>query len=191
MSPFASAFDPKPLRRKAAVAAIGILTFATIAARAQAETGVPANSASGQSRHICQAVIGVQPTDYHFADCVASLNASMQDAVRAEAAVRAQSDCFRQGLKPRSVDLSLCLLKADDATSGAIADRAPIESGMTASRTDYTEAAGSYISASFDVVLHREREACARLGIDPNSGAFVGCVSGLQDQLQRPDFTSN
>jgi hypothetical protein len=184
-------FDPRPLQRKAAAAAIGALAFATIAARAQAEPVVLVNSASSQSRHICQAVIGVQPSDYHFAGCVASLNAALQDTVHDEAVARAQSDCFKQGLKPRSADLSLCLLRADDAAPGAGTDGSSNELEMAASGVAYPGVVGSYTSASFDAVLHREREACARLGIDPNSGAFVGCVSSLQGQLQSIDFPSN
>lgn len=184
-------FDPESLRRKAAVALVGALAFAALAARAQAESVVTVNSASSQSRHICQAVIGVQSTDYRFAGCVASLNTSLQDSDRDEAVARAQSDCFKQGLKPRSADLSLCLLKAEDVKSGIGADGLPDESGTAPSEMEYRTVVGSYTSASFDVVLHREREACARLGIDPNSGAFVGCVSSLQDQLQRIDFPSS
>ena len=198
MLPFACAFrarfapagfDVKSLRRKSTVTAIAVLAFAAIAAHAQAASGAPINSASNQSRQICQAVIGVRPTDTHFEGCVASLNASLQDVARDEAISRAQSDCFRQGLKPRSADLSLCLLKADDANTGADTDVAPHEPDAGGMKDP--EAVGSYTAASFDVVFHREREACARLGIDPNSGAFAGCVSSLQDQLQRLDFSSN
>jgi hypothetical protein len=196
MLQFVSAFRARsrlvrfdPLQRKATGAMIGAVAFAAIAAHAQA--GAPVNSTPSQSGYICEAVIGVEPKDTHFAGCVASLNASLQDNDRDEAVARAQSDCFRQGLKPRSADLSLCLLKADDTTSGAGADRLPNESGMAASGMEHPEIAGSYTRASFDAVLHREREACARLGIDPNSGAFVSCVSSLQDQLQRLEFFSN
>jgi hypothetical protein len=183
--------DPKPLHRKATVVVIGAIAFASIAGGAQAQSGAPINSVSNQSGQICQAVIGVQPTDYHFAGCVASLDGSLQSARHDDAVARAQSDCFKQGLKPHSADLSLCLLKADDAKFGTDPNRSPDELGMAANGMEYPEAVGSYTSASFDVVFHREQEACARLGIDPDSGAFAGCVSSLQDQLQKIDFPSS
>ncbi len=200
MLPFAVAFRArseltriglKPLQSKASAAVIGAIALATVAAHAQAGPGAATDSASNRPRHICQAVIGVLPSDDHFAGCVASLNASLQSSRRDDAVARAQSDCFRQGLKPHSADLSLCLLKADDAKSGSVADVSVEESGTAAGGIDEPEAIGSYTSASFDAVLHREREGCARLGIDPDSGAFVGCVSSLQDQLQRIDFPSS
>jgi hypothetical protein len=181
--------DPKPRRHKPAAGFIGAFLFSTVAAHAQAAS--PVSPPSIQSRNICDAVIGVRPSDYRFAWCVASLNESLQSAADDEAVARAQSDCFRQGLKPRTADLSLCLLKADDAKSGAdAADGAPQGSTRIADGSEYPHVAGSYLPASFDEVLHREREACARLGIAPDSGAFVSCVSSLQEQLQRTNFSN-
>jgi hypothetical protein len=183
--------NSKPLHRQATVAMIGALAFTTIAAHAQAESGTPISLAPNQSRQICQTVIGVQPTDFHFAGCVASLKDSFQSARHEDATARAQSDCFRRGLKPHSADLSLCLLKAEDAKAGPDADGPSDASGTVISGMGYTEGVGPYRSASFDVVLHREQQACARLGIDPDSGDFTSCVSGLQDQLQKIDIPSN
>src|ERR1700722_448238 len=152
---------PKPLHRKATVVVIGAIAFASIAGGAQAQSGAPINSVSNQSGQICQAVIGVQPTDYHFAGCVASLDGSLQSARHDDAVARAQSDCFKQGLKPHSAGLSLCLLKADDAKFDADAEGLTAESGTAIGEVENPTAVGPYTSASFDVVFHREQRACA------------------------------
>jgi hypothetical protein len=183
--------DSRSLHRNVTIALIGALAFTGLTTYAQAKSDAAINPVSSQSGQICQAIIGVQPTDYHFAGCVASLNGSLQSSRHDDAVARAQSDCFKQGLKPHSADLSLCLLKADDTNSSTDMDRSSDESGIAASGLSYPEAVGSYTSVSFDAVFHREKEACARLGIDPDSGAFVGCVSSLQDQLQKLDSPSS
>jgi hypothetical protein len=53
------------------------------------------------------------------------------------------------------------------------------------------DSSGSNFPASFDAVLRKEQQACARVGLDPAFAAFESCVADLQDALQRIDLPEN
>ncbi len=171
-------------RTQAAAALIGAITVAGMIAPAQAsgKTG-----AEQLVRQACQSVIRVQPGESQFDGCVSSLADSLESANRGRAVAQARDVCFAQGLKPRSADLSLCLLTAADAKPGPDAIELPDTASMMTGAADDPQSSKSYFVVSSDTKIHREREACARLGFDPAFAAFANCVANLQSSLQGSD----
>jgi hypothetical protein len=177
-------FFTQMVRAPAAVL-IGAITVASIAAPAQAsgKTG-----AELLVRQACQSVIRVQPGESYFEGCVSSLADSLESASRARAVAQARDVCFALGLKPRSADLSLCLLKAADTKPGPDAEL-PDTASMAIGVADDPQSSKSYFAVSSDTKIHREQEACARLGFDPAYAAFANCVANLQSTLQGIDMS--
>ncbi len=187
-----SASDLVPSRKTAAI--MGVLILASFVARADAAPKVhdtPASNQLAQAQEVCEVVVRVQPDDEHFDGCVSSLKGSLESASRERAVVHARSKCFAEGLKPDSSDLAVCLLQAADATPSSDMINTPVQMSRLIDTTEGPTSAGSDFSASFDTVLQREQQACARLGFDPAFGAFANCVADLQGTLQRTDFSAN
>ncbi|HWY15685.1 MAG TPA: hypothetical protein VNX86_11165 [Rhizomicrobium sp.] len=173
---------------------MGVLVLAGFVARADAapnDHDFPASDQLAQAQEICEIVVRVQPDDEHFEGCVSSLKGSLESVSREHAVVHARNKCFAQGLKPGSSDLAVCLLQAADATPSSDMMNAPIQVSQLIDTGEVPTSARSDFSASFDAVLQREQQACARLGLDPAFGAFANCVADLQDTLQRTDFPAN
>jgi hypothetical protein len=173
-------------RTVAAAALIGAATIASTIAPAEASGKT---SPEQFARQICQSVIRVRPGVGQFDGCVSSLTDSAQSISRGRAVAQARDVCFAQGLKRGSADLSLCLLKAADTRPGPDAIELPDPASVVAVMTDDTQSSKSYFAVSSDTKIHREQEACARLGFDPAYAAFANCVANLQSTLQGIDMS--
>jgi hypothetical protein len=184
-----NASNRAPLRKTAAI--MGVLVLASIAARADAAPDNMPSDQLAQAQETCETVILVQPGDEHFRGCVSSLMGSLENASREHAVVRARNNCFAQGLKPRSSDLSLCLLQAADSVSRSDVTDQPHQLNMVTGKKEDQASSRYALFASFDTVFERERQACARLGFDPAFGAFANCVADLQGTVQRIEMPTN
>jgi hypothetical protein len=176
----AGSFDFKPIARKVSMA-IGIIAFAGFAANAQAASVGSENMDQGQltqAHQICETVIGLHSGDVRYESCVSSVADSAMAANRNQAILRARNACFAEGLKAGSSELADCLLQASDAKSAPSTATMPISVNPMAADLPRLSADNAY---------PRERQACARLGFDPVSGAFASCVTGLQTALHKND----
>ena len=105
--------------------------------------------------------------------------------------VRARNNCFAQGLKPGSSDLSLCLLQAADTAPRADDTDQLGQLNMATGKNEDQASSRYALSTSFNTVFEREQQACARLGFDPAFGAFAKCVADLQGTMQRIEMPTN
>ena len=146
--------------------AVALGASAPAALAHESQTGVIADS--------CRAVLGLQPGEEHYVNCMQNLQASQDDFAHGQALGLARSSCLDQGLKPGSAELAVCTLKTK--TSAAPPRAIPVST-----------ATKSWPYASFDERREREQLACARLGLDPTSGGFDSCVAGLAAALFAAD----
>ena len=128
----------------------------------------------------CRAVLGLEPGQTQFEGCVASLSASADSLAQARAATGARQSCLNRGLKPGTAELAVCAVEGQAHVQPATVQGAPA-----------VAPAKSYFHASNAERRHRERLACAGLGLDPTSSAFEGCVAGLASALFAADNPQN
>lgn len=131
---------------------------------------------------ICQSVIRVQPGEAHYVGCVESLSDSWRGLEHARTLGEARASCLDRGLKPDTPDLAECELKLARAAPPTIR---PVSTGGE------PVSGKSYFYSSPSDVRRREELSCARLGIEPGSGAFLSCVAGLQSTMFAADHPLN
>ena len=169
-----------PTRTKPCVSAIlraasiiGIFALTSVAGWAEAG---PDNSnqgpdQSGRARQICKVVIQVQPGEEQFDGCVSSLMDSLRNVGRNHALQLAHDDCLAKELGVGSSDFAECVSRTAEAE--------PAQSSR------------SYFTASPEVVLERERMACAQLGFEPATRAFASCFGDLSSTLRYIDHSAD
>jgi hypothetical protein len=121
-------------------------------------------------------------TDYYA--CMQSLSRSMHDAARARAMNQARADCAARGDRRGSPDMAVCVLQSSEARPAAAPDLAIRDAGVEPA------VSRSYAYASPRDSFRREQLSCARLGLDPGTGAFQSCVASLESSLFDADNPS-
>jgi hypothetical protein len=142
-----------------------------------AASAVPAQTPSHDVAQVCQNVVGLAPGEKHFAACVQSLSDSVGNLERGRDVAAARRECLAQGLQPDTGAFAECELNAartETAVSDGPGNASPRPGG-----------ARDYFMISREAAYHRDELACARLGFDPDQGAFSGCVSDLKAALAR------
>lgn len=162
-----------PIRTASLAALAGFLALAGAAPQALARPAAP--SAADDS---CRMVMGLQTGEEHYVNCLQSLQASQDSLGRGRALTAAREGCLDKGFKPGSPDLAVCTLKTKAAP-------APLQAVPVSS------SAKSWFMASSGERHRREQLACARIGLDPTSGAFDSCVAGLASALFAADNPQN
>lgn len=160
-----------------------VLAFAGVSGCAAA--GSPGDLSSDRASgvgQICRSILGVEPGEAHYVGCVESLSASMNALGRGRALAQARGDCIDRGMRPDTPELAECVLRGSDA---------PVMSARIVSQTSEAGAPKSYFYTSPRDVYRREQLSCARLGLDPTSRAFGGCVASLQSALFAADNPMN
>lgn len=173
-------------RPLAATLACFALAAAGLAATSAASAGAynPDGLAAGRMRQIgavCESVVGLQPGERHYVDCVTSLSHSAAKLDRVRGLQDARNACLAKGLRAGDVALSECELAATRSGSA----------GAAAEAVDYPVPAAhprkSYFYASTREIRDREQQACAQIGYDPIYGPFADCVANLQGMLVGAD----
>jgi hypothetical protein len=164
----------------------GMLAFA--GAGGCATAGVypynPDRLADDQISQVCQSVVGVEPSEARYFACVGALSDSAKNLGRGRALQQARGDCLSRGYRPGSPDLDVCVVQSSDQARATAPDMAmshPMEAPGLAK---------SYAYAPQREVHRREELSCARMGLDPSSGAFASCVAGLDSALFAADNPS-
>ena len=168
----------------------GILALASIAGCAVAGPYNPGNLPADQLAQVgglCQSVIGLQPGEAHYVGCVESLSDSLRGLGHSRAVARAHGDCLDRGLKPDTPELAECVLRSAETTPS----QAPHLAVRPVSESQEQGSAKSYFRTSRRDVRRREELSCARLGLEPGTGGFAGCVAGLQATLFAADNPMN
>jgi hypothetical protein len=173
---------------RAAIAAIaGGFAAAGIAGCAAAGPFNPDNPAAERAAgvgNICRSVVRVEPMSAGYYACVHSLSDSMREAGRNRAMDQARAGCVDRGYRPGSPDMAVCVLQSSRAGSTTVPDLAIRDAG------DEPAPSKSYAYASQRDEFRREQLSCARLGLDPGTGAFQSCVAGLDSSLFDADNPS-
>ena len=142
-----------------------------------AAPAVTAQPAERDVSQVCRNVIGLAPGEKHFAACTQSLGDSVRGLEQGRGMALARRACLAQGLQPDTGALAECELSSARADGRPAADTtgwAPIPGG-----------ARDYFMISRETAYRRDELACARLGFDPDQGAFGGCVADLKAALAR------
>ena len=179
------------IAQNARARALAALLVTVVVAGLTAPAGASSKTGGDErARQICQTVIRVQPGDSHFGECVSVLSDSLENIRRSRAVAQERDACFaRDDLKAGSPEQNLCLLRAADAKPDAAFVDLPGSASLATALPDDPQSAKSYLAASFDTVLRRERQACALVGLDPAFGAFANCVANLQSTLQAANYS--
>jgi hypothetical protein len=162
--------------RRAAAAVAGMLALAGFAGGANAGPYPynPDRLDQGQVVQVgdvCRTVVGVEPSEARYYACVGALSDSAKNLGRGRALQQARGDCLRRGYRAGSPDLDVCTVQSADRQRTAAPDM-------------------SYAYAPQREVHRREELSCARMGMDPSSGAFASCVAGLDSALFAADNPS-
>jgi hypothetical protein len=142
-----------------------------------AAPAVTAQTMDREVAQVCKNVVGVAPGEKHFAACTQSLADSLRNLAHERGLAVARRECLAQGLQPNTGALAECELTAPRA------EVLPV--GGPAGATPLPGGARSYFMISRDTAFQRMQLACARLGFDPDQGAFGGCVADLKSALGR------
>jgi hypothetical protein len=163
---------------RAVITAVSAVTaLAGAAACASAATYNPDNLPTAridQIGAICQSVVGLEPGERHYVDCMTSLSHSAWKLDRVRGMQDARDACLKKGLHPGEVALSECELQTFHSATLPTAYEAT---------TPGPRAAKSYFYASTREIRNREQQACAEIGYDPLYGPFTDCVANLQGAL--------
>jgi len=171
---------------RTALAAIVALGAAATSGCAAAAPYNPSDLSGGQLSLVgqtCQGVMHVQPGEEHYVSCVESLSVSASGAGRGAAMNQARDICLNHGLRPGTPDLAECTLRTSETTPPP----APAYSARPVSNVG----GSSYFATSHADNFKREQLACARVGLDPTTGAFSDCVANLQGALFAADNPPN
>jgi len=106
---------------------------------------------------ICRSTVGVSEDDAHFGVCVDGLAGALHDNDRAQILAKAEIDCAQAG----GPDQALCVLRRTQPQTARVSPK-------------------PFRSASTDEIKRRLEVSCAKLGLNPASGAFDACVSTIQ-----------
>jgi hypothetical protein len=132
----------------------------------------------------CSKVMRLKDWMSEYEGCVSSLSDSLAYQVHQERIGTAYAGCAQSGLKRDTVEFSRCVLDRENA--GMATGGSPGGSAATHDAAYVTQADTNpedYFEASFDTRHRREQYACAQIGLQPESGAFVSCVNKLDSDL--------
>ena len=128
---------------------------------------------------ICRNVLGAEDGTATFVACGESLSSTLEARNQAAQTASARDACLAKGLPRGSVALSECELDRPAALTAAALPADPLPPKPR-----------SFVGAGNDEIRRREQRACAYIGLDPQSGAFDGCVASLAQGLFAADNPS-
>ena len=131
----------------------------------------------------CRNVLGLRPGEQYYGDCQDSLTQTMTRIHVAGAMASAADICRARGLPQGSAALSVCMLNQESSAPQPVAANGPAPAAFTDAAL---ETGKSYYDVTPTTRWHRERYACAQLGLMPNTGLFGECVGSLEGEFM-PD----
>jgi hypothetical protein len=84
-----------------------------------ASVSTPAGAAEDTTRigHACAAVMGLDPSEEPYQDCVRSLDRTLSKLKQSERAASNRSQCVQQGLNPGTAAFDTCVVEAEQSPS--------------------------------------------------------------------------
>ena len=120
---------------------------------------------------LCEHVMGIQPGNAKFVDCVSSLSRSAERLPGDDVRSSASATCSSWGVSERGARLSDCVSKEAQARAIKVA----ADSGVPRDR--------GREDLSVMAALNRERTACAWLGFEVGTRPFSTCVADLHTAI--------
>jgi hypothetical protein len=114
-----------PLNRCARVSAL-IVGAAAIVLLASVSTSAHAAEDSARITHACAAVMGLDPSEEPYEDCVRSLERTLSRLKQSELTDSSRSQCAQKGLDPGTAAFDTCVVKAEQFPSGSGRDGAVV-----------------------------------------------------------------
>jgi hypothetical protein len=103
-----------------------IVGAAAIVLLASVSTSAHAAEDSTLIMHACAAVMGLDPSEEPYADCVRSLDRTVSQLERLELAAGNRSQCAEKGLTPGTSAFGTCVVKAEQFASRFARDGAVV-----------------------------------------------------------------
>jgi hypothetical protein len=103
-----------PLNRRARVSAL-IVDAAAIVLLAAVSTSAHAAEDTTRISHACVVVLGLDPSDLPYQDCVRSLERTLSRLKRSELDASNRSQCAQKGLDPGTSAFDTCVVKAEQS----------------------------------------------------------------------------
>jgi hypothetical protein len=114
-----------PLDRWARVSALIVGAAASVLL---ASVSTSANAAEDTTRigHACATVMGLDPLEEPYQDCVRSLDRTLSRLKRLERSESSRNQCVKQGLDPGTAAFNTCVVQAEQVLSGSGPDAAVV-----------------------------------------------------------------
>jgi hypothetical protein len=77
-------------------------------------------------RHACAAVLGLDPSEEPYDDCIRSLDRTLSQLAQPELTARNRSQCAQKGLNPETSAFPICVVKAEQFPSNSGRDGAVV-----------------------------------------------------------------
>jgi hypothetical protein len=90
-----------------------IVGAAAVVLVASVSTSAPAAEDSTRISHACATVMGFDPSEEPYEDCVRSLDTTLSQLKRAKLTASNRSLCARKGLNPGTSAFDTCVVKAE------------------------------------------------------------------------------
>jgi hypothetical protein len=104
-------YNRRPRAAAFIVGAAAIVLLASVSTSARAAEG------STRITHACAAVMGLDPSERPYDDCVRSLDRTVSQLERPELAAGNRSQCAEKGLNPGTSAFAICVVKAEQFPS--------------------------------------------------------------------------
>jgi hypothetical protein len=103
------------------VRAAAIVVLASVHTSAHAADGA---TPIMQERHACAVVLGLDPSELPYDECIRSLDRTLSQLRRSELAASDRSLCAGKGLSPGTSTFAICVVTAGQSPSGSGRDGA-------------------------------------------------------------------
>jgi hypothetical protein len=101
------------------VRAAAIVLLASVHTAAHAAEGA---TRTIQERHACAVVLGLDPSELPYDECIRSLDRTVSQLKRSELAASDRSLCAGKGLGPGTSAFAICVVTAGQSPSGSVRD---------------------------------------------------------------------
>jgi hypothetical protein len=171
------------MRHNILFVAASIPILASCAAfQSDAKEVVPQQTAAIEAT--CTKVMRLHKWQAQFEACVSSLSGATASVVKSDCVNNAYRSCAQTGLKRETPEFSRCVLDSEniqrDAGSLPTGAAAELNAAYITSADSNPE---DYLESTFKMRHRREQYACAQLGLEPDTGAFVSCVNNLDMEI--------
>jgi hypothetical protein len=134
---------------------------------------------------VCEKVMGLSPRDMsgQYKGCVDDLSDIVAARDADSQGLGAESTCQQKGLAAGSTELYECMVQTVDTKGRGGASLTQANYSPKIADPSSLPQSSSLAGVSPSERLHRERMACAAIGLDPVTASFNACVNNMSDKF--------